>query len=98
MPSGLRYWDSNAFLGWLNNEKGKAEKCEGVLNAAEEGKVEIVTSAWTLTEAIKRANLIGSPRLTPQATSQPPRAPRSALRRIAPAPRSCARRLLPGPG
>lgn len=49
-----RYWDSCAFLGWLNNEQGKAEKCEGVLDAAESGSIEIVTSALTLTEVIKR--------------------------------------------
>jgi len=49
-----RYWDSCAFLGWLSNEQGKAEKCEGVLDAAESGSIEIVTSALTLTEVIKR--------------------------------------------
>ena len=49
-----RYWDSCAFLGWLSNEQGKAEKCETVLDAAESGTIEIVTSALTLTEVIKR--------------------------------------------
>jgi predicted nucleic acid-binding protein len=48
-----RYWDSNAFLGWLNDEKDKAGKCEGVLVAAEDGLLQIVTSALTLTEVIK---------------------------------------------
>lgn len=54
MASDRRYWDSNAFLGWLNDEKDKASDCEGVLAAAEEGKIEIVTSALTLTEVIKK--------------------------------------------
>jgi predicted nucleic acid-binding protein len=49
-----RYWDSCAFLGWLSAEVGKVEKCEGVLDLAEQGEIEIVTSALTLTEVIKR--------------------------------------------
>lgn len=54
MAADRHYWDSNAFLGWLNDEKDKASACEGVLDAAEDGKVEIVTSALTLTEVIKK--------------------------------------------
>lgn len=53
MAADRRYWDSNAFLGWLNAERDKVGKCEGVLHAAEEGSIEIVTSAITLTEVIK---------------------------------------------
>ncbi len=56
-----RYWDANAFLGWLNNEQDKAPECESVLAAADAGKVQIVTSALTLTEVIK---LKGKLRLT----------------------------------
>jgi predicted nucleic acid-binding protein len=54
MAADRRYWDSNAFLGYLNNEPDKADKCEAVLSAAEEGKIDIVTSALTLTEVIKK--------------------------------------------
>lgn len=54
MPADRRYWDSNAFLGWLSGETDKAGACEGVLQAAEAGKVEIVTSAWTLTEVVRK--------------------------------------------
>jgi predicted nucleic acid-binding protein len=54
MAADRGYWDSNAFVGWLNAESGKVEQCEGVLEAAETGKIEIVTSAWTLTEVIKK--------------------------------------------
>ena len=53
MAADRRYWDSNAFLGWLNDEKDKVGKCEGVLAAAEDGRIEIVTSAITLTEVIR---------------------------------------------
>lgn len=54
MAADRRYWDSNAFLGWLNNEAGKSEKCGDVLAAAEDGKLEIITSAWTLTEVVRK--------------------------------------------
>lgn len=40
-----RYWDSNAFLGWLAEEAEKVEECRAVIRAAEEGKTIIVTSA-----------------------------------------------------
>jgi predicted nucleic acid-binding protein len=46
------YWDSDAFLGWFNNDPGKAAKCAGVINRAETGEVLIVTSALTLAECL----------------------------------------------
>jgi predicted nucleic acid-binding protein len=46
------YWDSNAFLGFLNGEADKADVCELVLRAARNGTVVIVTSALTLTEVL----------------------------------------------
>lgn len=46
------YWDSNAFLGFLNDEPDKAEVCGHVLQAAENGLLVIVTSALTLAEVI----------------------------------------------
>lgn len=54
MPPKLdrRYWDSNAFLGYLNGEPDKADSCEAVLAAAEDGHVVIVTSALTLAEVL----------------------------------------------
>jgi len=59
----IRYWDANAFLGWFNDEAGRANLCENVLALAEEGKLLIVTSAITLTEVIR---LEGKPRLKPE--------------------------------
>jgi len=47
-----RYWDSDCFLGWLLAEKGKEEHCREVLTAAEDGKVQIVTSALTIAEVL----------------------------------------------
>lgn len=46
------YWDSDAFLGWLNNEAGKTDKCGGVIQRAERGEVLIVTSTLTLAECL----------------------------------------------
>ncbi len=46
------YWDSNAFLGFLKDEPDKAEVCGQVLQAAENGRLVIVTSALTLAEVI----------------------------------------------
>jgi predicted nucleic acid-binding protein len=46
------YWDSDAFLGWFNNDPGKAAKCGGVIKRAERGEVLIITSALTLAECL----------------------------------------------
>ena len=54
------YWDSDCFLGHLQDEDGKAEKCDGVLQRAERGEVLIVTSALTLAEVLWMRN---APRL-----------------------------------
>ena len=53
MAADRRYWDANAFLGWFNDEQDKVGACQGVLEAAESGTIEIVTSALTLVEVIK---------------------------------------------
>lgn len=47
-----RYWDSDSFLGFFNEEPDKQNACEGVLAAAEDGRVIIVTSALTIAEVI----------------------------------------------
>lgn len=53
MPDPLRYWDSDAFIGWLAGEPDKVHECRGVIRAAEKGELRIVTSSLTLTEVIK---------------------------------------------
>jgi hypothetical protein len=48
-----RYWDSNAFIGWLAPEVDKVAECGPVVAAVDAGKLQIVTSALTLAEVIK---------------------------------------------
>ncbi len=52
MSIDRRYWDSDCFLGWLLAEKEKEDACREVLQAAEDGKVLIVTSALTIAEVL----------------------------------------------
>jgi predicted nucleic acid-binding protein len=54
------YWDSDTFLGWLQEEEGKVELCQGTLERATAGEVVIVTSALTLAEVLW---MRGGPRL-----------------------------------
>lgn len=55
MPIERRYWDSGCFLAVMKAEPF-AEQCRGVIAAAEDGRVQIVTSAWALTEVIHLGN------------------------------------------
>ncbi|MEW5910959.1 MAG: PIN domain-containing protein [Thermodesulfobacteriota bacterium] len=52
MSRDVLYWDSDTFLSWLQDEKGKAEQCEGVIESAENGQLLIATSAFTLAEVL----------------------------------------------
>lgn len=52
MPLDRRYWDSDAFLGHLQGDPDKASACAGVLEAAESGRIMIVTSALTIAEVL----------------------------------------------
>lgn len=52
MPVELIYWDSDAFLGWLQAEPGKADLCAGTLKRADQGEVLILTSALTIAEVL----------------------------------------------
>ena len=54
------YWDNDCVLAHLQSEKGKAEKCDGVLQKVGRGKVLIVSSALTLAEVLC---MRGAPRL-----------------------------------
>jgi predicted nucleic acid-binding protein len=58
----LRYWDANAFLAYFQEEEGRVDSCEAVLEMAEQGRVLIITSALTLAEVLA---LRGTRRLTP---------------------------------
>ena len=48
----IRYWDSDCFLGYLNEEEDKVDLCQEVLDEAEKDKILIVTSALTIAEAL----------------------------------------------
>ena len=52
MSIDRRYWDSDCFLAWLQSEAGKADACREVLEAADDGKILLVTSALTLAEVL----------------------------------------------
>jgi predicted nucleic acid-binding protein len=52
MSIDRRYWDSDCFLAWLQSEAGKADGCREVLEAADEGKILLITSALTLAEVL----------------------------------------------
>lgn len=54
------YWDSNAFLAWLQVEAGREAACRDTLDAAQRGDFLIVTSALTIAEVLW---LRGGPRL-----------------------------------
>lgn len=60
MKPEVIYWDSCAFLGWLQEEPENVELCRGTLERAQAGEVGIVTSALTLTEVLWTK---GGPRL-----------------------------------
>lgn len=63
MSPELRYWDANTFLAYFQEEEGRVDACEAVLEEAEKGKVLIVTSALTLAEVLA---LRGAKRLPPK--------------------------------
>ncbi len=46
------YWDSDAFLGWLQEEEDKVDLCRATLDRAKIGEVLIVTSTLTLAEVL----------------------------------------------
>lgn len=47
-----RYWDTACFLAVLGQEPGRVEACEPILRAATMRSLEIVTSAFTITEVL----------------------------------------------
>jgi predicted nucleic acid-binding protein len=52
MPVEQIYWDSDAFLGWFQEEPGKVELCEGTIERAQNGEALIITSALTIAEVL----------------------------------------------
>lgn len=50
------YWDTAAYLAWLQNEAGRVDGCRDTLDRAAKGEIIIVTSALTLTEVLWTKN------------------------------------------
>ncbi len=50
------YWDSDAFLAWLQQETGKVDLCAGTIARAKAGEVVIITSTLTLAEVLWMRN------------------------------------------
>ena len=58
----IRYWDSDCFIGWFNQEPDKVDMCKATIDRAEAGEVQLVVSALTLIEVIKMKNHPSLPR------------------------------------
>ncbi len=52
MPIERRYWDSACFIAVLAQEAERVDVCADILRAAAGRRLEIVTSAWTITEVL----------------------------------------------
>lgn len=52
MTLELIYWDSDAFLGWFQEEAGKVDLCQGTIERSKTGEVVVVTSTLTLAEVL----------------------------------------------
>lgn len=60
MPDRL-YWDSDCFLGWLEEEEDKVNQCGAVLAMCERHEAEIVTSTLTIAEVLMRGSELRLP-------------------------------------
>src|SRR2546426_3764531 len=67
------YWDSSCFICFLNrSEAARRRVCEDILHHAQDRKIEIWTSTWTIVEVVrpKRSSLPASSKLTPAQIGQ----------------------------
>jgi len=48
-----QYWDSSVFVAYFNDESGRADTVENLLNEGTEGKLSVVTSAFACVEVLK---------------------------------------------
>jgi len=48
-----QYWDSSVFVAYFNDEAGRADTVENLLNEGTEGKLTVVTSAFACVEVLK---------------------------------------------
>lgn len=52
MRAGDRYWDSSVFIAYFEEEEGRFEWCEAVIEAAQRGDARIITSTISFCEVI----------------------------------------------
>jgi predicted nucleic acid-binding protein len=83
----LIYWDTDAFLGWLQAEKGKVELCQGTIERGEGGEVVVITSALTIAEVLW---LRGAPRVPKEKAEVLGRFFRRSFLRVRPVTRAVA--------
>jgi predicted nucleic acid-binding protein len=87
MSLELIYWDSDAFLGWLQSEPEKMKLCQGTIELAESGDAIIITSALTLAEVLW---LRGGPKIPKEKAEILGRFFRKSFIRVRPVTRSIA--------
>ena len=68
-----RYWDSSAFLGWLNRRPERYDLCDQIIADAEASKCQIVTSTITYAEVFY---------IKPERPGEPPLLPEEKIRSI----------------
>lgn len=54
--TNLHYWDSCAFLAWLQNESAHEAACRDTIEQAKSGEIVLVTSALTIAEVLWTKN------------------------------------------
>lgn len=53
MSLKTQYWDSSVFVAYFNDEEGRADTVETLLNEGTEGKLTVITSAFACVEVLK---------------------------------------------
>lgn len=50
--SDRRYWDTSVFFAYFADQADRRERCRPIVQRAEDGEIEIVTSALTMAESL----------------------------------------------
>jgi len=53
MSLHTQYWDSSVFVAFFNDENGRADTVETLLNEGKDGKLTVITSAFACVEVLK---------------------------------------------
>lgn len=60
-PKKNLYWDTCTWLGLINQEPGKIDRCRYIIEEARKGNIQIWTSTFTLAEVFKKNCAAGVP-------------------------------------